>query len=198
MKPTRDIIFIRHGKTADNLERRYIGRTDEPLCEEGIAELRGRRYPPADIVIGSPLRRCLQTARIIYPSSEPLIVPNLRECDFGDFEGKNYLELSDNPDYIRWIESNGTLPFPNGESHEAFTRRCVEAFAAAVRENTFATAAFVVHGGTMMAILEHYALPKRAFYDYQVKNGDGFLTSFDGAHLTVKRELTFSQTSLIS
>ena len=36
------LIFIRHGKTAGNLERRYIGRTDEPLCDEGIAEILGK------------------------------------------------------------------------------------------------------------------------------------------------------------
>ena len=35
-----EIILVRHGKTAGNLEGRYIGsRTDEPLCEEGIHAL---------------------------------------------------------------------------------------------------------------------------------------------------------------
>lgn len=39
------LIFIRHGKTAGNLERRYIGRTDEPLCDEGIAEILEKNIP---------------------------------------------------------------------------------------------------------------------------------------------------------
>ena len=51
------LIFIRHGKTAGNLERRYIGRTDEPLCDEGIAEILGKEYPDADIVVASPMFR---------------------------------------------------------------------------------------------------------------------------------------------
>ena len=34
-----EILFIRHGSTAGNLEKRYIGRTDEPLCEVGIAQI---------------------------------------------------------------------------------------------------------------------------------------------------------------
>lgn len=34
------IIFIRHGKTKGNLEKRYIGKTDESLCEIGIKELK--------------------------------------------------------------------------------------------------------------------------------------------------------------
>ena len=61
------LIFIRHGKTAGNLERRYIGRTDEPLCDEGIAEILGKEYHDADIVVASPMKRCVQTAELIYP-----------------------------------------------------------------------------------------------------------------------------------
>ena len=35
-----DVYLIRHGKTKGNLEGRYIGTTDEPLCEEGKQSLR--------------------------------------------------------------------------------------------------------------------------------------------------------------
>lgn len=31
------VILVRHGKTTGNQKRLYIGRADEPLCEEGIA-----------------------------------------------------------------------------------------------------------------------------------------------------------------
>lgn len=58
-----EIILVRHGKTAGNLEGRYIGsRTDEPLCEEGIHALeekvREGTYPPVDLVYASPMIRC--------------------------------------------------------------------------------------------------------------------------------------------
>ena len=33
------VYLIRHGMNAGNREKRYIGRTDEPLCSEGIAAL---------------------------------------------------------------------------------------------------------------------------------------------------------------
>lgn len=189
MKHTRNIVLIRHAKTAGNLEKRYIGRTDEPLCEAGLSELSGLHYPSADMVICSPMRRCRQTAKILYPDCEALVYKDLRECDFGDFEGKNYIELSGNPDYAKWIDSGGALPFPNGEAHGDFKARCAAAFAQALSERDFETAAFVVHGGTIMAIMEAYALPKRSFYDYQVKNCHGFLTEFDGNHLTILREI---------
>lgn len=185
MTHTGTILLIRHGKTAGNLAKRYIGRTDEPLCPEGIAALREISYPSCDMVIASPMVRCRQTAAILYPHRPMRCYDGLRECDFGDFEGKTYRELSDNPDYIKWINSNGTLPFPHGEAHDDFKRRCISAFDRAIAENTFDTAAFVVHGGTIMAILEAYAFPQRAFYDYQVKNGHGFVTTFKGHRLHI-------------
>lgn len=67
------IVFIRHSMTAGNLERRYIGcRTDEPLCEAGIslaqqkaAEFR-QTFPMPEVVLISPMRRCVQTAEILF------------------------------------------------------------------------------------------------------------------------------------
>ena len=151
-----EIILVRHGKTAGNLEGRYIGsRTDEPLCEEGIHALeekvREGTYPPVDLVYASPMIRCRQTAKILWPkftdSSQIQYVQNLQECDFGAFENKNYQELSGNAEYQAWIDSNGTLPFPGGESHEAFRKRT----------------------------------PKKNYFDYQVKNGCGYrLTPVEG------------------
>ena len=43
-----NILFIRHGQTQGNLERRYIGSTDQPLCPEGREALAGRQLPPAN------------------------------------------------------------------------------------------------------------------------------------------------------
>ena len=33
------IVLIRHGATAGNIEKRYIGTTDEPLCDTGTAQI---------------------------------------------------------------------------------------------------------------------------------------------------------------
>ena len=39
-----NILFIRHGKTSSNLEKRYCGaRTDDDLCDEGIRELKKKK-----------------------------------------------------------------------------------------------------------------------------------------------------------
>lgn len=184
------LYFIRHGKTAGNELKRYIGRTDEPLSLAGRGELAGKTAPQADVVAVSPLRRCRESAQILYPHARPLAVDGLRECDFGDFEGKNYLELADNADYQAWIDSNGTLPFPHGEEPLAFRARCVRAFeefAGGLQEGQ--SAALVVHGGTIMAIFAALALPKREFYDWQIGNGQGFCAVWDGKTLAFEGKL---------
>ena len=196
-----ELILIRHGKTAGNLLGRYIGsRTDEPLCDEGREGLAGKQLPEVERLYVSPMKRCVETAEILWPGfdrKKMQKVTDLRECDFGDFENKNYKELSGNGDYQSWIDSNGTLPFPNGESMDAFKSRCLEAFARIVEEVSGAEqewiasgktgifrAGIVVHGGTIMAILEQYGYPKAAYFDYQVKNGCGYrLTPVEGTRL---------------
>ena len=196
-----ELILIRHGKTAGNLLGRYIGsRTDEPLCDEGREGLAGKQLPEVERLYVSPMKRCVETAEILWPGfdrKKMQKVTDLRECDFGDFENKNYKELSGNGDYQAWIDSNGTLPFPNGESMDAFKSRCLEAFARIVEDVSEAEqewiasgktgifrAGIVVHGGTIMAILEQYGYPKAAYFDYQVKNGCGYrLTPVEGTRL---------------
>lgn len=184
------IDLIRHGRTSGNLEKRYIGCTDEPLCREGIAELRDISYPPCGILFVSPMRRCIQTAKLLYPRVTPVVCIELRECDFGDFEGRNYKELSNDIRYQKWIDSGGNDPFPGGESPRKFRRRCVEGFlkcVSGVPEESAAT--FVVHGGTIMAVMERFALPHMSYFDWQTDNGHGYITEFDGKNIIVTEKI---------
>lgn len=170
------IIFIRHGKTYGNTLGRYIGgRTDEFLCEEGIRLLKKNTYPKAEAVYISPMKRCVETASCIYPQEEPIENALLKECDFGIFENKNYKELAQNPEYQAWIDSNGTLPFPEGESHDEFQKRCCRGFQQCV-ENAFTKglkqAAIIAHGGTIMSVLSQFASPKGEYFGWQIQNGE--------------------------
>ncbi|MBE5811679.1 MAG: histidine phosphatase family protein [Clostridiales bacterium] len=179
-------LLIRHGQTQGNREHRYIGcRTDEPLCPEGIAALQGKTYPPAAKVYVSPLRRCQETAALLYPGVPAEIVDDFRECDFGDFENQNYAELNGNADYQAWIDSGGERPFPHGESRAQFAARCVSAFES-IREQA-EDCAIIAHGGTVMAIMEKYARPQGTYFDFQVKNGCGFTLFADGSYEPIQK-----------
>lgn len=169
--------LIRHGMTEGNRHQRYIGVTDEPLCEEGRILLSNVTYPRVQALFVSPLRRCRETARILFGDQEQRVIELLAECDFGEFENKNYKELADNPHYQEWVDSNGTLPFPGGESKEECAARNLKGFEEVLEvlgNEGITEAALVVHGGTIMNIMEMYALPEKAFYEWHVGNGCGY------------------------
>lgn len=176
------LIFIRHGETAANKEQRYLGRTEEALSLEGREKLlqayRQSHYPEAEMVFISPMRRCRETARLLYPVVPKKEIPEWVEMDFGDFEGKNYEDLKDDERYQEWIDSNGTLPFPNGESREAFMKRCMQGMDRMMQLlQEERTVAVIVHGGTIMALLS--SLCGGEYFDYQVRNGEGFVCSLN-------------------
>lgn len=201
------LVLIRHGATNGNREHRYVGRTNEELSAVGREELlryKGlRRYPAVDRLFCSPMRRCLQTAELLYPQLPPVLIPEWTEMDFGAFEGKNHLELQGDRRYQEWIDSNGTLPFPQGESREEFIRRCDRGWKRVLAElkkpqrlpypghTPSGAAGAVVHGGTIMALLSRYGAGD--YFDHQVENGGGYVCTWslrDGqAELTGARRL---------
>lgn len=196
------VYMIRHGMTAGNLEHRYVGSTDELLLPESrelikkCAMQADSRYCMGKYSIGqsvyvSPLSRCRETAKLLYPDAAQICIDDLRECDFGLFEYKNYKELNGNADYQRFIDTGGCAGFPGGESRDAFIGRTAAGFevvyklhlsdhASSVqcREKDLPDIFMVVHGGTIMALLDRYARPKRSYYDWQVKNGQGYSMEF--------------------
>lgn len=187
------IDLIRHGATAGNLQKRYIGITDEALCGEGIADLKKLKpvLKQRSLLIVSPLKRCIQTAKILYPGQKIILCKDFRECDFGDFENHNYQELSSNPYYQHWIDSNGTACFPNGESPEDFKNRTIQAFEKIVNHLKSDTSMTIIaHGGTVMAILEKFAVPVRNYYDYQIPNACGYCTEYQENQLRILTKIT--------
>ncbi len=185
------LALLRHSITEGNLKKRYIGVTDEPLCPEGILFLKEHYYPQAEHIFVSPMRRCVETARLLYPRMPFHILEELAECDFGDFENKNYQELSDNPDYQKWVDSGGTLPFPNGESRESFRWRSLKGFQRVIyfcMNKGAKSAAIVTHGGNIMSIMEEYAYPRKEYYQWHVNNGCGYVIELEEDLWKLNRE----------
>lgn len=175
--------LIRHAKTAGNEKKEYIGVTDEPLSQNGIFELEGYiargAYAPAELVFTSPLRRCVKSAELIFPKAPKVAVPDLAECDFGEFEGKSYVELRHRSDYGAFIATGRA---PGGEEPAAFRERCCRAFALIVGElfeRGCENGAVVAHGGTIMAVMERFYKEKTGFYLWQVPNCGGLMLTVD-------------------
>ena len=99
------LVLLRHGEAEGNRERRFLGLTDAPLTQAGETQAAeaAQRIPAVEHVYVSPLRRCRQTAGLVWPGVEQTVVEGLRETDFGPFEGKTHAELKDEPLYRQWL-----------------------------------------------------------------------------------------------
>lgn len=127
-----DLTLIRHGQVQANIEKRYIGSTDMSLTMNGMKSLeklnKAQIYKTPDYLFCSPMSRCKMTCDILFPDKVYTVIDEFHEMDFGSFEMKNYQELKDNAYYQRWIDSNGTIAFPEGESRQEFVLRCMSGF----------------------------------------------------------------------
>ena len=179
---TITLYIIRHGATKSNKRHAYLGNTNEPLSNEGGEQIifynEAGRYPKEKdnlLIFSSPMLRCLQTKDILYPDTRAILLPEWKEIDFGRFEGKNYQDLNGDPDYQRWIDIGGVTAFPGGESRDDFVKRSMaglELCIACMEDYKQKSAVCIVHGGTIMAIMS--SLTGGDYYDYQVKNGQGY------------------------
>jgi len=184
----KTVLLIRHGATAGNMERRYIGRTDEPLCEEGLRQIAALKEKQlwAERIFVSPLCRARQTAELLFPDRPYTVLDGLRETDFGAFEGKTSEELSADAAYQSWVDSWCKAPIPGGEGKDAVSDRAAAAFGKAMADTVEGnSAAFVTHGGVIMALLERLGAEKGDFYEYHIRNGGYLRCAWDGELLRV-------------
>lgn len=171
------IELIRHGKTKGTERGCFNGRTDDPLTQQGRQELCCADFQPEQVFV-TPLLRTAQTAEILFPGVPQCVVPQLREMDFGVFEGKSETDLQGDPVYQEWMASGCELPCPGGEQKKQFSARCRAAFAPLVDqalEQGKEHLTMVLHGGVLMALMEGFAQPMRDYFCWDTDPGTGFL-----------------------
>lgn len=123
------VTIIKHGKTDYNLEGKRQGRIDLPLNNIGRKEaelLKKKIHGKFDAVISSPLKRTLETAKILFPDRKILTNDLLIEYDFGELEGVKFSTPLKKFPKNRIEEYNGIqfLMPQKGESFEDIVDRC--------------------------------------------------------------------------
>ena len=141
------IYLLRHGLTEYNAQKRYQGQRDIPLSAEGLSQLRRADIDPKVVYI-TPLQRTAQTARVLFPEAELVVVKDLQEMCFGSFEGKNYVEMEHDADYQAWVQANCESKCPDGERKDDFSNRICNAFSALVDKA-------LADGEELLVILAH-------------------------------------------
>ncbi|MCL2750294.1 MAG: histidine phosphatase family protein [Coriobacteriia bacterium] len=179
------ITLLRHAKTQGNLEMRYVGRTDEPLSQEGISFAESLEADTSvKRVFTSALLRTKQTALLLFPRAKIIPLEGLNEMDFGVFEGRSAMEMVQDKDYQAWVDKGCEDACPGGESMESFTLRCTAAFleaASRAAEEGSESEAFVTHGGVIMAIMGTLALPLKPRINWMAANCGGFVVDYNKA-----------------
>lgn len=175
------ISLIRHGMTSANEKGVYIGKTDVPLSDKGAAELAAKMdefdYPAVHRVYSSPLRRCTETAEILFPDTQMCIVEDLIELDMGAFENKSVSELINREDYKKWLQGGKDNRPPNGESLEELTARTFKALHEIITDmmnEGLTHCAVITHGGIISNMMSCFGIPKYDPKELNAPAGEGF------------------------
>lgn len=174
---------IRHGLTDANDKAIYLGsRTDYSLSQKGIAQLVDKmdefEYPKVQRVYSSPMKRCTETAEILFPYREMQIVENMTELDFGEFDGKSVRELIDRDDYKQWLQ--GKTPdkrAPGGESMEELLLRLYKGLHEIIMDmmnEQLTHCALITHSGIVTNLMSAFRLPKIDPKELTCEPGEGF------------------------
>jgi broad specificity phosphatase PhoE len=165
---THKIILARHSETIWNEQLRYIGRTDLELSDLGrkhaMALAEHLSVMPVREIYASSMKRALETATLAAAGRDLTVrvEPNLREIDFGNWEGLTFNEIaSAYPDLADiWIEDPYSVHIPGGESLMAFCDRVRNAWDATCRNivagynpTTEDITLIVTHAGCIKIIL---------------------------------------------
>lgn len=178
---TYKIHFIRHGMTTGNEEGRYVGHQDLSLSLQGQEELEYLRstcvYPDPAVVFTSPLKRCTETCEILFPDVKPVIIRDLIEYNFGEFEGHTAEELQEHDEFITWLSGGMDAAPPYGESNAEFGARiqsALESIIDGLMKTGITEAAVVTHGGIISALMALYAIPEAPMNEWATMNGAGY------------------------
>ena len=173
------VALFRHGVTEENKRRAYMGWTDSPICEDVREALSRQTFQlsPYERIVTSDLKRCLQTAHILFLDQNVEVMPEFREMHFGQWEGKTYAELAGDPHYEEWIQQPFNCEPPEGESFPIFVDRIEKGWqivCAQMVEESIRRIAIVTHGGVMRYLLSKRSPKKRDFWEWKVPHGQGF------------------------
>ena len=200
---TLQVVIMRHGTTPFNEQRRYTGTTDVGLSEEGERQaLASGVCPHITEVYVSPLKRARRTAELCFPNARHIVVDDVREMDFGVFEGRSAQEMENDEEYRAWVDSYCEDQCPGGERRIEFQERIARAIEWIVRDaraRGLARAIVVAHGGTIMSAMNEFSDADRSYYEWLTGNCGGYRAEarFEDGALRFVDEVCFDTLSFL-
>ncbi|WP_237721500.1 histidine phosphatase family protein [Paenisporosarcina sp. TG20] len=159
--------------TLANIERRYIGWSDESISQSSQVYKEATWCP--DIINGSDLLRCQETAALFYPKTPYQGSQAFREMSFGDWELRTYEDLKNEVNYQKWLTNPNEVAPPNGEFVDEMGSRV----RAGLKSLQCYHPVVVTHGGPIRYVLTQFAPDERDFWSWDVKHGDKWTLCWD-------------------
>ncbi len=155
------LYLVRHGETNWNAVGKFQGHSDVPLSEVGRRQAtRLAQYLKnikIDVVLASDLKRALETAQIISgkPADEIITDHNLREINFGHWEGLTYDEINASYGEIlqKWRKEPLNTRIPGGEVFSEVAERTTAAVQKIIDQYPNKNVLVVSHGAAIRAII---------------------------------------------
>jgi alpha-ribazole phosphatase/probable phosphoglycerate mutase len=173
------LVFIRHGSSTWNDERRIQGQLDPPLSEKGRDQARklGARFrdTQVDAFYSSDLARARETAEAIAEEigRRPEYLAELREVALGEWEGLQRAEIiARYPEqWSRWTEHPSWDIVPGGEGTEAFETRVGAAIEGLIARHHSGQVLVVTHGGVIqVALLRVVGRSSNGLFPFTIDN----------------------------
>lgn len=142
-----EIIYFVHGTTVDNANSKCSGWKQVKLNEIGkqqAIDLGKNTNYCFDVIFTSDLIRAIESADLAWPKTQKIVDLRLRECNYGDFDGKDKNLIQ----YNSHIEK----AFPNGESLKDVEERIREFLKYVKQSYGNKKVAIVAHRATQLAI----------------------------------------------
>ncbi|MDD5727427.1 MAG: histidine phosphatase family protein [Victivallales bacterium] len=157
----KKLILVRHGAVECKYDGCYLGTTDAPLSSEGRKQVAALgKYLDniiCECIFASPLLRVRQTLAAVLPPEKLVDVEyreELKEIDFGDWEGKTFTEISGQylEEVNAWAAGSDRFSFPNGGSPKKFYDG-IEVFKQELLELPGSIFMIFTHGGVISALI---------------------------------------------
>lgn len=184
------IVLIRHAETVANSECRFVGWSESDYSEKGQKQIYKiidmAKNQKIETIYCSPLKRASNLAKEIAKELNVKLYEKdeLKEINFGDFEGKTFAEISIEykNDIENWINDYKNYTFPKGESFKCFYHR-VSHFVEYIK-NENKDILIITHRGVIVTIITlllnlnidagwHFKIPPGALVELEYKRNFG-------------------------